>query len=189
MTTQYGYARVSTAEQNEAMQITALEKSGCTKIFCDIGVSGVQESRTEFNKLLEILKSGDTVRVWRLDRISRSLKHLISLNDGFAERGVYFESLTEKIDTSAAIGEFVFHILGAVAQLERQMIRERTLAGMAEAAAKGNMPGRPRKLSPEQISWAVDAIVFGGSSYAEIAAQFDICEMTARRNILPQLAG
>ncbi|RMA40897.1 recombinase family protein [Rhodophyticola porphyridii] len=139
-----GYARVSTAEQNLALQVSALRAAGCTEIFEELGVSGAQAERPALEAALGALERGDTLIVWRLDRLGRSLRHLIDLNDELTARGCYFESLTEKIDTSSAMGKFVFHILGAVAELEREIIRERTLAGMAEAAKQGRLPGRPR---------------------------------------------
>ena len=139
-----GYARVSTAEQNLAYQVTALKAAGCDLIFKDEGVSGAVASRPALDQVLAELGDGDTLIVWRLDRLGRSLKHLIELNDDLTLRGVFFESLNEKIDTATAMGRFVFHILGAVAELERSIIRERTLAGMAEAAKEGRFPGRPR---------------------------------------------
>ena len=140
-----GYARVSTAEQNLELQISALNRAGCERIYSDKGVSGTQAERPEFNRALQAVKSGDTLLIWRLGRMSRSLKHLIEINYTLNQRGAFMESLTEKIDTSTPMGEFVFHILGAVAQLEREIIRERTLAGLAEAAKRGRFPGRPRK--------------------------------------------
>lgn len=143
-----GYARVSTAEQNLSLQVSALKAAGCNVIYKDAGVSGAKCSRPALDRALDALCEGDTLIVWRLDRLGRSLKRLIELNDDLRSRDAYFESLTEKIDTSTAMGEFVFHILGAVAQLEREVIRERTLAGMAEAAKEGRFPGRPRLKTP-----------------------------------------
>ena len=145
MSRKIGYARVSTAEQNLDLQISALKQAGCTRIYSDKGISGCQADRPAFNKALQAVKAGDTLLIWRLDRMSRSLKHLIEINQTLGARGAYFESLTEKIDTSTPMGEFVFHILGAVAQLEREIIRERTLAGLAVAAENGRFPGRPKK--------------------------------------------
>lgn len=145
MSRKIGYARVSTADQNLDLQIAALEKAGCSQIYSDHGVSGCQENRPEFNKALGDTQPGDTLLIWRLDRMSRSLRHLIEINKMLSARGAYFESLTEKIDTSTPMGEFVFHILGAFAQLEREIIRVRTLAGLAIAAQNGRYPGRPKK--------------------------------------------
>lgn len=149
-----GYCRVSTAEQNLELQINALEAAGCTRIFKDQGVSGNQKSREGFDAAMACLERGDTLMIWRLDRMGRSLKHLIEINEELTERGVYLESLMEKIDTATAMGEFVFHILGAVAQLERQIIRERTLAGLEAAAKKGRFPGRPRTHAKRRYSFS-----------------------------------
>lgn len=146
MARKLGYARVSTSDQNLSLQVTALNAAGCTKIYKDHGVSGNVASRPAFNALLADIREGDTLVIWRLDRMGRSLKHLIEINDLLSERGAYLDSLNDKIDTSSPTGEFVFHILGAVAQLERRMISERTLAGLAEAAKRGRYPGRPRKV-------------------------------------------
>lgn len=145
MTRHIGYARVSTLEQSLDAQISALKQAGCEVVYSDHGASGVKASRPGFEEALEALDVNDTLVVWRLDRMGRSLRHLIEINKAIEAKGAHFESLTEKIDTSTAMGEFAFHILGAVAQLEREIIRERTLAGMAEAARQGRFPGRPRR--------------------------------------------
>ena len=140
----YGYYRVSTADQNPELQINALKQAGCAEILGDIGDSGVKASRPSFDKLMQEIEDGDKLIVWRLDRMGRSVRHLVEVNETLSARGASFESLTEKLDTSSPMGEFVFHILAAVAQLEREIIRERTLAGLAAAALKGKFPGRPR---------------------------------------------
>ena len=141
----YGYYRVSTAEQNPELQVIALKNAGCDEILGDVGVSGMKASRPAFDQILARIGEGDKLVVWRLDRMGRSLRHLIEVNALLEKRGAKFESVTEKVDTSTPMGEFVFHILAAVAQLERQIIRERTLAGLEAAAANGRFPGRPRK--------------------------------------------
>ncbi len=141
----YGYYRVSTADQNPALQISALEAAGCTHILGDIGASGAKASRPAFDRIMSNITKGDKLVVWRLDRMGRSLRHLVNVNETLNKRDAKFESLTEKLDTSSPMGEFVFHILAATAQLEREIIRERTLAGLAVAARKGRFPGRPRK--------------------------------------------
>jgi len=141
-----GYARVSTCDQKLELQLSALRLAGCDAIYKDHGVSGSLKSRPAFDALLADIDEGDTLVIWRLDRMGRSLKHLIEINDLLAERGAFLDSLTEKIDTASPTGEFVFHILCAVAQLERRMISERTLAGLAEAAKRGRFPGRPKKV-------------------------------------------
>lgn len=139
-----GYARVSTTEQSLALQVSALKAAGCTEIYEEHGVSGAQAVRPALGAALAALQDGDTLIVWRLDRLGRSLRHLIDVNNDLTERGCFFESLTEKVDTATPMGTFIFHVLGAVAQLEREIIRERTLAGMAEAAKEGRLPGRPK---------------------------------------------
>ena len=145
MARKIGYARVSTSDQNLDLQISALKAAGCANLYRDHGVSGALASRPAFDELLEAIGEGDTLVIWRLDRMGRSLKHLIEVNELLSRRGAFLESLNDKIDTSSPTGEFVFHILGAVAQLERRIISERTLAGLAEAAKRGRYPGRPRK--------------------------------------------
>jgi len=147
----YGYYRISTTEQNPALQISNLKQAGCAEILGDVGFSGAKSSRPAFDELLRKIGRGDKLIVWRLDRMGRSLRHLIEVNELLEERGAKFESLTEKIDTSTPMGNFVFQILGAVAELEREIISERTLAGMAEAARKGRFPGRPRKSQNNQL--------------------------------------
>lgn len=178
-----GYVRVSTADQNLDLQISALLQAGCDpdRIYKDQGVSGCQWHRPGFDEALTSVKAGETLIIWRLDRMSRSLKHLIEINELLRDRGAYFESITEKIDTSTPMGEFVFHILGAVAQLEREIIRERTLAGLAVAAANGNHPGRPRSLTDEQIAWAYEAVSLGDASFEDVAFDLDVCAETVRR--------
>ena len=141
----YGYYRVSTPEQNPDLQINALKNAGCDEISGDVGFSGAKSSRPAFDEIISQIGKGDKLIVWRLDRMGRSVRHLVEVNELMSARGATFESLTEKLDTSTPMGEFVFHILAAVAQLEREIIRERTLAGMAEAARRGRYPGRPRK--------------------------------------------
>ncbi len=145
MARSYGYYRISTADQNPQMQIDALSAAGCDEIVGDVGISGSKASRPAFDALMDKTGEGDKLVVWRLDRMGRSLRHLVEVNQTLVERGARFESLTEKIDTSTAMGEFVFHILAAVAQLEREIIRERTIAGMQVAARRGRFPGRPKK--------------------------------------------
>ena len=140
-----GYARVSTSEQDLEPQIIPLKKAGCCQIFTDHGVSGASKDRPAFNAAMASLDKDDRLVVCRLDRMGRSLKHLIEINEELTSRDVSLESLNEKIDTSTAIGNFVFQILGAVAELEREIIRERTMAGLAAAAKRGRFPGRPKK--------------------------------------------
>lgn len=137
-----GYARVSTLQQDEALQQDALLAAGCQRIFVD-KASGKLESRPALDELLAQVRSGDCVVVWRLDRLGRSLRHLLETVNALQVRGVAFASLTESIDTSTPGGRLVFHVFGALAEFERDLIRERTLAGLAAARSRGRTGGRP----------------------------------------------
>lgn len=142
-----GYVRVSTREQNVDLQIDALKKAGAEKFFID-KLSAVKE-RPELENLLEFVRSGDTVVVWKLDRIARSLKHLISIVERLKEKGVNFISVTELIDTTTPLGQFFLHITGAFAELDRNLIIERTNAGLKAARDRGRVGGRKKGLSDE----------------------------------------
>lgn len=148
-----GYARVSTGEQDTRLQCDALKRAGCGRIFEETG-SGAKNDRPEMQRVLDIARKGDLVIVWKLDRLGRSLRHLIDTVAILEERGVGFRSLTENIDTTTTGGRLVFHIFGALAQFERDLIRDRTMAGLAAARARGRKGGRKPKLSPEQIDKA-----------------------------------
>jgi DNA invertase Pin-like site-specific DNA recombinase len=138
-----GYARVSTIDQTLALQQDALAKAGCEKIFTDTA-SGSLAERPGLAEALTFARSGDTLVVWRLDRLGRSLRHLIDTMTTLADRGVHFRSLQEHLDTSTSGGKLVFHIFGALAEFEQDLIRERTTAGLAAARARGKVGGRPR---------------------------------------------
>lgn len=139
-----GYARVSRMDQELLLQLDALTEAGCIKIF-EEKISGKDRSRPELDEMLKMLRAGDTVVVWKLDRIGRSMKHLIELMEYFDANGINFISLQENIDTSTAVGRMLFHIMAALAQFEREMIQERTQAGIDAARARGRNGGRPRK--------------------------------------------
>src|SRR5215210_7981835 len=141
-----GYARVSTYEQNLDLQLDALKNAGCDQSFKDI-VSGTKDEREGLFQALQYVRSGDTIVVWRLDRLGRSLPHLIETIRELASRGIGFRSLTESIDTTTPNGKLVFHLFGALAEFERDLIRERSLAGLAAARARGRKGGRPRTTS------------------------------------------
>ena len=145
-----GYARVSTFEQDLDLQMDALEKEGCDRIFCDRGESGAKAHRPEWDNCLDHLRKGDTLVIWRLDRASRSTKHLIELAEDLKKRGVELLSLKEKIDTSNAMGKFFFRMTASIAELERDIIRERTLAGLAAARARGRKGGRKKSITEGQ---------------------------------------
>ena len=141
-----GYARVSTDDQNLSLQTRALDAAGCTRIFTDKGISGARGSRPGLNAALLALEKGDTLVVWRLDRLGRSLIHLVRLLDELGKKGIHFHSLTENLDTNSAGGRLIFHIMAALAEYERSLISERTKAGMQAAKARGVHVGRPRKV-------------------------------------------
>jgi DNA invertase Pin-like site-specific DNA recombinase len=145
-----GYARVSTDDQNLDLQRDALEKAGCEQIFTD-RVSGTKDNRPGLSDALSHLRSSDTLVVWRLDRLGRSLTHLIATVTALQERGVGFKSLTESIDTTTSGGRLVFNIFASLAEFEREIIRERTKAGLQAARARGRQGGRPKKLTKKQI--------------------------------------
>jgi DNA invertase Pin-like site-specific DNA recombinase len=150
-----GYARVSTLEQDEALQRDALLAAGCSQIFVD-HASGKLEHRPALDKLFNQLRPGDSVVVWRLDRLGRSLRHLIDVIGDLENRGVAFESLTESIDTSTPAGKLVFHVFASLAQFERELIRERTMAGLAAARARGRKGGRPTVWTDEKLRTAFE---------------------------------
>jgi DNA invertase Pin-like site-specific DNA recombinase len=145
-----GYARISTTDQTLDLQRDALEKAGCDQIFTD-KVSGTKAERKGLTEALSHLRAGDTLVVWRLDRLGRSLRHLIDTITKLHERGVGFKSLQENIDTTTSGGKLVFHIFGALAEFEREIIRERTQAGLESARSRGKVGGRPKALTPKEV--------------------------------------
>ena len=148
-----GYARVSTAEQSLALQRDALEKAGCEALFTD-QASGAQTERQGLTEALGFVRRGDTLVVWKLDRLGRSLAHLIEVVRGLDARGVGFRSLTEGVDTTTTGGTLVFHLFGALAQFERDLIRERTRAGLKAAEARGRKGGRKPVVTPDRLARA-----------------------------------
>lgn len=144
-----GYARISTSEQSLNLQIDALKKEGCNKIFSDIA-SGAKTERKGLNEALNFLRKGDTLLVWRLDRLGRTVKHLIDTLNWLEEQGIGFKSLHENIDTISPTGKLVTNIFMALAEFERNLIRERTKAGLEAARARGKSGGRPKLLSPAE---------------------------------------
>lgn len=161
-----GYARISTEEQNLALQLDALNVIGCETIYQDEGISGAALKRPGLEQALTTLQSGDVLIVWKLDRLGRSLSHLIEVIDQLGKNGVGFQSLSESIDTTTAGGRLLFHLMGALAEFERSMIGERTKAGMAAAKKRGKHVGRPRTLSAMQIEYARVCIEQGSSKRA-----------------------
>jgi DNA invertase Pin-like site-specific DNA recombinase len=176
-----GYARVSTEDQNLAMQLDALRAAGCEKIFRDEGVSGSETDRAELNKALAALAAGDVLVVWKLDRLGRSLAHLMQIVTRLGAEAVGFRSLSEAIDTTTASGRLLFHVVGAIAEFERNLISERTSAGMAAARARGQHLGRERKMTEADIAWAYDAIASGTMTPRAAAASMRISISTLYR--------
>src|SRR6516162_2445769 len=150
----YGYARVSTDDQTPALQLAALKNAGCKTIFKDAGLSGATTKRPALLRCLKKLDRGDTLIVWKLDRLGRSLRDLIAMLDDLKQRGVKFRSLTEAIDTDTPTGRAMWQMIGVLAELERSLITERTRAGITAARKRGVKFGRKPKLDPEQLEHA-----------------------------------
>jgi DNA invertase Pin-like site-specific DNA recombinase len=148
-----GYARVSTRDQTPALQLDALRAAGCRRVFEETA-SGAQRDRPQLKAALDYLREGDTLVVWKLDRLARSTQQLIGTVEELARRGVGFRCLTQDIDTTSAGGRLVFTIFSAIAEFEREIIRERTRAGLDAARARGRKGGRPRKLKPKDLAAA-----------------------------------
>ena len=172
-----GYARVSTNDQNLALQLDALARAGCEKIYEEYA-SGKRDDRVELAHALKALRAGDSLVVWRLDRLGRSLPHLVSIVSELKARGVQFESLMEKLDTASAVGELTFHIFASLAQFERQLISERTRAGLAAARARGRKGGRPRLLSPKKVREAKLLLADPKATVTDVAATFGVSRAT-----------
>jgi DNA invertase Pin-like site-specific DNA recombinase len=177
-----GYARVSTHEQTLNLQRDALTKAGCTKIFTDTA-SGAKTERIGLEEALTYVRKDDTLVVWRLDRLGRSLPHLIATMTDLEERGIGFKSLTENIDTTTSGGKLIFHIFGALAEFERNLIRERTQAGLTAARARGRIGGRPKALTPRQIAIAQSLYDDPKNSIPEICRTLKISKVTLYRSI------
>jgi len=176
-----GYARVSTDEQNLHLQRDALKKAGCKKLVADKGVSGNSTKRDGLDRALKQIKKGDVLVVWRLDRLGRSLRHLIELIEALREKGVGFQSLSDGISTTTAGGQLVFHIMGALAEFERSLIIERTKAGLAAAKRRGKYPGRPKLLTAQQVRHAKKMLARGEETTGSLAALFDVDRTTIWR--------
>jgi len=180
-----GYARVSTADQNLDLQFNALTEYGCTKIYQE-KISGKNTDRPELKKLLKHLRKGDQVVVWKLDRLGRSLRDLVDLVALFHEQEVNFVSLHDHIDTTTATGRFTFNIFASLAEFEREIIRERTKAGLDAARARGRKGGRPKGLSPENLQLALTAVDLhdtGKYAISEIAKRLQMPIATCYRYI------
>lgn len=175
-----GYARVSTLDQNLDLQISALRASGCELIYYD-RISGAQWKRPRLSAALRKLKRGDTLVVWKMDRIGRSLMHLMNLISRLQSRGVQFLSLTESFDTSSAIGRLMMHMLGAFAEFEKEVIQERTRAGLAAARQKGQLLGRRPLLNADQRAEIIQQVASGAELLTDLAKRFNVHPRTIRR--------
>ncbi len=175
-----GYARISTQDQSGDLQEDSLKDAGCEKIFLD-QVSGVKTDRPGLNKTLEYVRAGDSIVVWRLDRLGRNLKHLIEVVEGLEKRGVGFVSLQEGFDTTTNGGKLVFQIFGALAEFERNLIKERTRAGLEAARARGRCGGRKVKLTSTQVEALKLMYDTKKHSIKEICSTFGISKPTLYR--------
>jgi DNA invertase Pin-like site-specific DNA recombinase len=175
-----GYARVSTQEQSLALQLDALCKAGCRKVYEEV-ISGARVERPVLQDMLTHLRDGDVLMIWKLDRLGRSLRHLTEVVTDLAQRGIGFKSLQENLDTTTSSGKLVFHMFGALAEFERDLIRERTHAGLVAARARGRRGGRPRGLSTQAEATALAAETLyreGQLSVRQIAAKLNIAKST-----------
>ncbi len=180
-----GYARVSTSDQTLNLQQDALEKIGCVKIFTDV-ISGSTTERTGLDEALSYVREGDTLVVWRLDRLGRSLKHLIETITALNNRKIGFKSIQENIDTTTSGGKLIFHIFGALAEFERDIIKERTKAGLQAARARGRLGGRPKALTDKKQSMAQALYNDKSNSIADICKTLNISRATLYRYIQAQ---
>jgi len=172
-----GYARVSTQDQNPDFQVDALEKAGCEQIFQE-KFTGTRKERPELSQCLRILRKGDVLVVWKLDRLARSLKDLVEIVQDLNDREVGFKSLTEAIDTTSPGGRLVFHIFGALSEFEHSLIKERTHAGLAAARARGRKGGRPPLLSEKDTRKAEAMLADPEITKTEVAAHFGVSRPT-----------
>jgi DNA invertase Pin-like site-specific DNA recombinase len=177
-----GYARVSTTDQQPQLQVDALTAAGCYRVFTETA-SGARADRPTLEQLLDQLRPGDTLAVWKLDRLGRSLRHLVDTVTGLAERGIGFRSLQEAIDTTTPGGKLVFHVFAALAEFERDLIRERTTAGLAAARARGRHGGRPSVLTGHKLQVAQEMYSSGQYTVAAIAKTLGVSRASIYRHL------
>jgi DNA invertase Pin-like site-specific DNA recombinase len=175
-----GYARVSTSDQNPSLQEDALHAAGCERLFTDTA-GGAREDRPALLRALDHLRAGDTLVVWKLDRLGRSLRHLIDTVTDLHERGIGFKSLQEQIDTTTSGGKLICHVFGALAEFERDLIRERTQAGLQAARARGRVGGRRRLLTGKKADMALALLHDPNHSIADICAMLGVSRSTLYR--------
>ena len=179
-----GYARVSTPDQRLDLQLDALREAGCERTFTD-EASGSKADRPGLAEALSFVRTGDALVVWRLDRFGRSLKDLVGRVEELRERSVGFRSLTEGVDTTSSTGKLVFHVFGALAEFERDLIRERTMAGLASARARGRKGGRPRAMDEEKVRVASRLMKDPEVSVAEVCRAVGVSSATLYRYVAP----
>jgi len=179
-----GYARVSTDDQKLDLQIDALKEAGCEKIFTD-KISGAKSDRPGLKQAMDFVRAGDTLVVWKLDRLGRSLKHLIETVNTLNDRGVGFKSLQEGMDTSTAGGKLIFHVFGALAEFEREIIRERTQAGLRAARARGRLGGRPKSMDEATLKMASALMRDKTLTIKQICQKVGVSRSTLYRYINP----
>ena len=182
MNQRIGYARVSTDDQHLDLQRDALQQAGCSVIY-EEAASGKSAARPELEQCLKALRAGDTLVVWRLDRLGRSLKDLLRIVDDLKERGISFVSLTEKIETDTAAGKMAFHLFGALSEFERSLIRERTQAGLAAARARGRAGGRKPKLDDQQVREIKALLRDPDIQVADVARRYGVSRTTLYKHV------
>jgi len=177
-----GYARVSTQDQNPQLQLDALQHAGCEDIFTE-KISGTNKDRPVLDQCIRSLRKGDTLVVWRLDRLGRSLKHLVEIISSLEERGVGFQCIKENIDTTNAGGRLIFHIFGALAEFEHSLIRERTKAGLEAARARGRVGGRRPSMSKSDVAKAAAMLSDPKITKTEVAKHFGVSRVTLNESL------
>ena len=179
-----GYARVSTGDQRLDLQLDALDAAGCKRTFTD-KTSGAKSERPGLEEALAFAREGDTLVVWRLDRFGRSLKDLVERVDTLKARGVGFRSLQESIDTTSPTGTLIFHIFASLAEFERELVRERTMAGLQSARARGRQGGRPSKMDERKVTLAAKLMKDPEVSVAEVCEAIGVSQATLYRYVGP----
>ena len=182
-----GYVRVSSEEQNLDLQLEAMRQAGCDKVYED-KASGVTQDRPGLQLALEVLREGDTLVVWKLDRLGRTVKQLVNFVTWFEENGIHLRSLTDSIDTSTPSGRFFFHIMASLSQMERELLLERTRAGLSAARARGRLGGRKPKMTDQKLLSA-KKLLAAGTTPKEVASHLGISVPTLYRWIPGAAAG
>ena len=183
-----GYCRISTQDQNLELQLDELKKAGCEKIFQDVA-SGSKDERKGLQDAISFAREGDCIAVWKLDRLSRSLRHLIDTVNYLKERGIGLKVITMNLDTTTPSGKLVFHIFASLSEFERELIRERTNAGLLSARARGRVGGRPKAMDEKKIQIAKSLHSDGKTTVSEICETLNVSKATLYRSLkLPKSA-